>query len=681
MSFGIQYGEVFLDVAENDKLTVEWVSSYFNDDKVFAGSYSYPINLPLTEKNKSVLGNGHLLENRQARKKISVNIILFDQSWKRADLIYDISSQGFEGSLQIDVAVVAEWMRERSLASAFTVTNNGKFVSFIELAGRGSESGNKQMVKDTQTAAPGEYPYVYFPLRNDMATGEMIADENAKFEDWLINPHVNGVNTFSNTLWTPYFYLQWVIKEVCKFLGFTATGSFLSDPEVAKWVIYNNGVIWCDDFKKSNFSVCPAKHLPDISISDLMKLLRNDFFVRIYFDSNDRVAYFIKADDLLQTDDILDLSGSLIKDSLKIKYNNVQGYEVLTKIDDGDEMNQIFPYVKSYTIGNSDTPKSHELKSAITYMFSGSLISMYKGRVPWVRQSVNLYSEIWVDKSSYNPANTYGKNSFGFRLLAYQGIQRKNAEGALAPSNTYPYGTSDHRDPNGLETYDYSVSPGSESGYLNRFASDWFNMLCETEQIDFMALISLKKFMDITPLKKVVISTESLAKTSLFLDRITFEPSEKNSKINTRILAYPQYNIMAISELSNIKFEEGEIIVPELKVYAKLTVEGEYYYINKSNEKEKRAYIYVSFYRDIAGTIPYSVTNMNVRYQAHETSPKGTDVVRIRGPFKVTGTKVRLGEEMTWRYVKSTLWNGWTGTNRSVEMRLLEVDNSYTVIS
>jgi len=680
-NFGIQYGEEFLDVEEGQMLTVEWVSSFFNENNIFAGSYTYPVLLSYTDKNKAILQHGQLLENRSSRRRVPVNIQLFGQSWKRGEMSYDVTPRGFEATITIDVGVVAEWMRERTIASVFTITNNGKFVKYIDLPGRGTETANKAMVRDSQISAPGEMPFVFAPLRNDMATGEMIGDETAPYPMWLVNPNVHSANDYTGdgTLWTPFFYLHWVIREVCDFLGFTAMGSFMDDPEVARWVVYNNGIFHSDEFKKTTFAIQPAKHLPMVSISDFLKILRGDYQVRIYFDSQTREAHFIHANDLLQTPSTVDLSGALIADTLQIKHNPVRGYELTTKIDDSDEIFSIFPYTRAFTIGLSDTPKTHELRSALTWMYHGPLSGGRIIRCPWVRQQPNLYGTRFQDNPAYNPEGTYGKNSFGFRVLAYRGVVN-NTE--TFTGNMFPYLTSDIKNGNGVDEYSASVSPGGDEGYLNRYCVDWYNMLCASEQLDFRAKIGMRHFLNMSPLQRVIVSTESLARTAILLDRVTFEPSVHSDTIQARILCYALYNMMAISEQIQTAFEGGEVIVPEFKVYARLNVEGEYWYVNKSREKEKRADLYVSFYRDAAGTIPYSVTEMYVQYEETEVSAKAGVSTRVLppSPLKVSGQKIKIATETTYRWVKSDLWNAWTGTNREYMFRLVEVGNSYVVI-
>lgn len=684
--FSIRYKDVELDVAAGSHLTVEWMSVMFNEDQLFAGSYSYPVVFPFTPRNRAALNNAHLPENRRARRKLPVLVQLFGQSWKRATLAFDVVANGFEGDLQIDSGTVAEWMRERTVASVFTFSENGKFVDFRKIKVSSTNDDRYANVLDS-CENPGKWPWVFFPIRNELKTGELepvpgetpeeIKENERMF--WFINEWGGGFFTpQENRLFTPFFYLTWVIKEVCTFLGFEARGSFLDHPEVKTWVIWNTGMIGSTEFNSPSLDLCPARHLPGMSIADFIKALRNDYKVAIYFDSHTRIATFDLADDILSRRDAVDIAGNVEKGSLRIKHNPVLGYELKTLVDDGDECYKLEPYPKSYFVGSSDSPKVQELQTGTLFMYQGPMYLNKEAehRVPWARQTGNIYDIGWKETQAYNPDKTYGKNDFKLRMIAYKGMV---PWGTLGNSGMIPYATCDNLDQTGTPAYDYSLGPGGETGWLTKFCLNWYDMLCNTEQTDLIARLPVTKFMQLAPLRKFLYSGDSRARIEALPDRVTFEPTETGGRVMVcRILGYPFYNMGALADEIKVGFTEGEIIKPDQKIYVRLSVENERFRVKKPKLREIIGDVVLRFYRDPAGSLPISVSNLPVRIVENYTDTDNRDLT-FNHPVNAIGsefTALKGVDTHIWK--KATIWNLWDGIEAWHQYWLdTSPDNSY----
>lgn len=653
MKFEILLNGESLDLEVDSTLTVEWISSIFNDSQIFEGSYSYPVVFPITERNKRILKNSHLPENRFDRTEYDVSIIFFGQTWKTARLSYGISTRGFEGVLKIDAGAIAEALRERKVSSVFTISNKGKFVKHVGISiGNGISAKINTIIQSAIDRNAG-YPFAFFPVRNEALTGETVELSNSNFKEWLINPYLAGVWQWGGTLHSPYFYLTWVVREICSFLGFTARGDFFENPVIREWVIFNTGVFTYNELQKSDFVICPAKHLPDISISELFKSLRNDFRIGIDIDYSESVIYFVTPDHLLQNSETIDLTGTLSEHSLQIKHNSIKGYSLQTLVDEDDEVYKLEPYVKNYTIGISDNPTSIELKHGRPLMYrgpmneSGSIIM----RLPWVRQTGNIYDSDFVDTMAYNPENTYNKNSFQFRLLAFKGF------------DGYPYATSDLYKPNGTDQYDFGLDPGGDGGYLNTLCRNWYNFLVTSEQVDFVSYMDLQRFTKLSPLRKIGINASSLARLPLLPDRVTIQPASGSDKMVCRILAWAHYNISALQDSVTVEFEEGEVVRPEQNIYVRLVKNNENrVYNNKSMRTRYKDYadFRLYFYRDSAGTLPIAVENLRVTLrELHVDERKGRSSTSTKGPFVCNGTNTLvLSQQMIYEYDQGSLFGG-----------------------
>lgn len=684
--FAIRYGDTALDVQEGSRLTVEWMSVLFNEESLFAGSYSYPIVFPLTPLNKAAFANAHMPENRRARKKLPVLVQLYGQSWKRAVLAFDVTGDGYEGDLQIDSGTVADWMRERSLASVFTISNGGKFVRHIPVKVSSDPVGRVFSIMDS-IANPGKYPWVFFPLRNDLRSGDAEDGEAVVPEGKFVNEWKDGFfTTLPDKLFSPFFYLTWVIGKVCDWLGFEARGSFLEHPEVRTWVIYNTGMIGSEEFGNASLELYPARHLPGMSVAAFMKALRNDLKVAIYFDSHTRIAHFELGDDVLGAPGGVDLSAKVEAGSLRIKRNGVDGYNLKVMVDDGDEMYMQSQYVRNYFAGTSEKPKPVDLQMGTTFMYRGPTEYHTPSalRMPWVKQVANIYDVKWQGMSSYNEDDTYGKNDFKLRLLAYKGTVPWPGV-----ATDVPYATSDNLDVNGEPAYDYSLQPGGDHGWLTRFTLGWYEMLCATEQVDIMARLAVSEFMKLEPLRKFFFSGSSRARLAALPDRVTFEPMDKGRVVGCRILAYPHYNMAALDDGAFGGFEEGEVVVPDERIYAYLVYSesaphwpNERYTINKNKEKRRVADITVKFFSDEDMLVPLAVENLPILIKRNCDNDPNNVHAEFSEEYTANGAVfvARPGTEV-YHWKKPTLWNLWEKYEARTTFALEESpDGSYIVL-
>src|SRR5690606_15009474 len=120
LDFAIKYGDIFFDLEEDSRLTVEWYSTVFNEAEILRGSYSYPVHMKWTEKNLAALGFPNFISNRMARKTIDVSILLVAGTWKNATMEIEISYERLSGSLLIDNSIIAEAIKETTLPDMFS---------------------------------------------------------------------------------------------------------------------------------------------------------------------------------------------------------------------------------------------------------------------------------------------------------------------------------------------------------------------------------------------------------------------------------------------------------------------------------------------------------------------------------------------------------------------------------
>ncbi|MGJ1502659.1 hypothetical protein [Sphingobacterium multivorum] len=640
---------VMLDVSPDSKLTVEFVATTFNEETVLKGSYTYPVTFPPTEKNDMALGYGRFLENRLGRKSIDVNISLLGMSWKRAKLEYDISARSkYEGYLTIDNSIVADLMRDKTIAEVFTTTVNSKFISHksIRIDGPGAGINDKIVAINSSI---GVYPFCMPTYFNPMADGELKikndGSNNIDFEQSVINDFSEGYTIKGGTrLYGAFFYLTWVIKEVCGFLGFQAEGSYLDDSFIKSLIIDNTGTRTGDDIL-ANGMINPAQHLPKLSIADFFKAIRNDHRVMIYFDSQTKKAYFEKATKILSEPNRLDISGMQIKDSVSIKRQSISAYKLLAKVDDADEMYKALPYEGSVIVGYTDSFKEVEMAIGQPFMWAEKLWNIENVRLPRKTQMGNCYGVALNEMPAYNADNTYGKNSFAFRLLSYKGSVGFGGPVWIAEATADDIGNLNR-------TFNNSLTLGGEKGVINRFSLAWYAYYCISEQVEISAKFDVIQFMAINPLQKLLVADVNKAKVEALIDKVTFEPANNSERIDAKVICYPHYDLNAIASGFRVVVNSPETVTPEGKLYAKVLLK------NKPNGNSYRTYadLVLEFYQDSQMSIrAISVNNLNVHVDRRIVNVDDQSI-REEGPYNdyvVSENVVVLASNVDrywWRY-------------------------------
>lgn len=537
LGFAIKYKGVLLDLEDDAHLTVEWYSTLFNESELFRGSYSYAVGLKLTDKNKAILGLPHLLENRASRKSVPVSILLFGHTWKNAVLDFSIKGNTLSGNLLIDNAIIADSLQNLTLPDLFSYYN-GTEKAYTGLSIGLTNPAKLNYMNLCATQPAGSTPMVWPIFRNYGWSGTFMPEDGRT----LINQYNWEGLTYnlvdSVFFHCPMFYLHWLVEQICTKLGFKAQGSFMDDPEIKRWVIFNNGYYTGHEIMQLGFEVYPSRHLPNISVGAFFKALRNDMKLGIYFDSLTKIATFELPDVLLTESSFIDVGDMVVKDSLDIKSNTQKSYVIKAAKDEADQVNTYFDYIASLRIGNDEKSTAVELSIGAPRMNNPLLVGvgLRTLRCAIVDQVANVYDSEYVETESFNATGEINKNAFGFRLLSWRGLQDYSVE---QPTWKIPYGTSDNKNSKGLEEVGYrATDPFNVQGWLRKGCESYYRMLQAMEDVQYDMYMPVDRFSELYPLAKSRIRGRSGGLMTVFFDRITFEPNKRNSLLFARMKGY-----------------------------------------------------------------------------------------------------------------------------------------------
>lgn len=599
-SFEILGNGQSLDVAVASKLTTEFVATTFNEDSVFAGSYSYPITFPLTAKNIAFFEHSHHLENRGARKSREVVIVLFGIPWKNAVLDYRVTRQGYEGTLKVDNGAVAEWMRSVTLPKVFSSENSGKLTHRSIVLGNDDQEVEDHILNAIHLNSG----YVWPTYLNSNAEGVLKSGDAA-----LINDFDNMTALSDTKLYSPWFGHVWLLRKICAWMGYEAVGSYLEDQFFQSLLIYNNGLRTGVDWKAQK-KINPAEHLPNITIAEYFKIIRNDHRVMIYFDSLTKMAHFELSQTLLHSESRLNLCDSIHYDSLIIGNVNSQSFKLITKIDEQDELYSNVSYEKSVMVGYDFTTwKELALGIGRLFMSSGITLKSIVGVIlPAVQQLANIYSSSYnipEYEGVYNGGNELSKNNFVVRMMSYKGLQAIGS----SSSHKVPFCTGNDLG-NGSVRYSNSLDHGGSTGLVNQYTLQYYRFFCSSEQVEVVVQLNILDFFQMHPLQKLYITDRNRVPVEALLDKVVFEP-QNNQYIVGKVSCYPNYDMLGSAQ--GMRVYVGGAIIENTggKIYAKLFARWGRRASIPGRPAENIAYndITIEFYADPGAIIPYSVSN------------------------------------------------------------------------
>lgn len=632
----LQYGDIFLTLADSEAVVTRWVSTAFNESDELLGSGSVAsFDLADTPGNNAALNFANQLGNRLSRKDIEVVVWLMGMPWKRCTFSFNLKDGKISGFTKIDNGEIAAWIKEKTLPQVFIETKNGSFVDFKYISLGNTPLQVSESVANSTT--PGSQAYTFFPYNNQTLFGSYSGDPEGQFyiQPDIINRWKDGeimwrvedvsVEEQGSFWYTPFLYLTWVIKEVCAHLGYEARGNFFDSDFHQSLIIDNSAVYSFADMwlNPTGFKFAPAKHLPNIKISDFIKQLREQFRIIPYFDSDTRIAYFTLGVTVLDSDERIELDGMIEKSKVSATKIEETGYELIQGIDSGDELFEMNPYVKSFFIGGDRVQKKLELPVSTCFMkaeTNADQLGSAQWRVPAKRQLGNAYGETWAVGSQAHNEEGYTRNEFTFRLLSYRGLFQDSL------GNFYPYATSDGLAPDGVTEICQSLWLGGSTGILEYYHRRWLIFKLRTELVVLKTYITNILLSMLSPLKKVRFATPEGTHIEALLDEVKFSPTN-NRLLRADLRIYPNYNSSAAEPLNLFDFVSGEV-ANDTPVYVKIEEAN----LVKSYRRPLfilkvllriSADIVVSFYSDEAGTVPVNVNGL-VLNVIHETMNNGT---------------------------------------------------------
>lgn len=249
MAFGIKIGSSFLDIDKGSQLTFEintelWVTG---EPSISTGSYSFPIDLPLTDNNRYLLRFPDRIDAHTVLDVVDGATIYIGQG-------RSIGLPVFTGRLFVKSAsnrVVKVFL----VVDGLSRENEKKFEDVDLGVFNLAPPLDLAAVMTYSAEHPQYYPFIFFPVwnetlkktyygtdKNDYFPGFALGQSrmNAYTSDWLFDAE-HDPDIAGNVIITPFLRLEYILDKIVTAMGYTLVNEWMEDNDELKQIcVFNN---------------------------------------------------------------------------------------------------------------------------------------------------------------------------------------------------------------------------------------------------------------------------------------------------------------------------------------------------------------------------------------------------------------------------------------------------------
>lgn len=500
-----------LQLTPGQNLLTELSTNWLSDEEL-PSERSYAISCPLNENNKRFVGHGYRPDRAAGQMVLPVSLELEGTLYRRCQFAYRVQGGALSGYLKIDSAEFFDKIRKLSLLEALP--------DVIRL-GNGLIDDKNTSLPDRMRAiaylAPGQFPLTFFPIRNEgfleeSLTPDKVVPEFVRRD--LVNCWVEGrfvtdtITGGGGWLSVPQLYLWWVLQRIMNLAGYQIESDWLAQEEIQRLVIFNQTAMAVSGLGLNGdaaallrgHTITAGMHLPDMSVSDFLKAIKQRFSLNLDFNSNTKVCTITQYTGAVAMGPAVDLTQFQTGPYDSEPASGV-GFTIREQLDDSDELNRnakgepLTP--AAFVVGAGQTDIT--LRVGTTQLISVPLPSGERPAVPGfmfvptVKQLGNVLDKLYVRSECYPDENGKRKNNIGLKLLSYRGMV-SYADGV------YPLATPGVKDNLQQVVGSQALTLAGKYGAFQQYLRAYYYFRDNTEKITQGLLLpvalnaSLKKF-------------------------------------------------------------------------------------------------------------------------------------------------------------------------------------------
>lgn len=526
-----------LELAPDQRLTIELISTLFSEEDVLPGSKSLPVSMPLTENNQAFL-EGKFTYFTDSLSDVPVSVNLHGLTLHRCILSYRIRNNKIEAALKIDMGQLVSVLRKLKLKDV---------ISDQIYIGTEVDSRNNTL-KLLAMAEPGTYPITFFPVKNENFFEKDYAPEHA---GWIYanHPYVNwwdrttqkfvtdgtlgltvpgfgspSVKVFGLPI-VPFVYMRYTIEAVCKYLNLKAVGSWLDEYETRR-AVWDNNVAVFEDYLSTGIVLITSvldvnNYVPDLNLIDFFKYVRGYFGVGIFVDTTLREVHFKTAKTLVE-EEIYEHVGFADPKKITIEQESSLGITLETA-DISDDIYKDMAPRASFVIGEGEKTMSLKIGTLPMLWEYNPIYISYRWVLPATKIAGNTPGNLHQTSSRYYNIfqGAQPPNACPPRLLIYHGLQ-PDSSGEL-----YPYASSISINYAGTRLSSYSLWPDEPDCIFNKLQKWYYELIDNARTITSEHLMSITQVARLKPDRKIAGRLDGLTLARFLLKQISYALSDR----------------------------------------------------------------------------------------------------------------------------------------------------------
>lgn len=526
MAFGLKVNGEFLDLYPNSTISFIknselWVTG---DPTINDGSYSFPLDVPLTETNKRILRWPHRIDSYEPLQKFHESVLYVGEGMS-------IGLPLFTGDCYVESS--GPFRAKVFLTSASLNTKKDLKFSDVNIGEYRIPSPLPLENLMTLTCQnPLDYDFIFFPVRNDSLTIDQKVDiwnvgghyqnaYNAQTASWNFAFTGAGLGIENNNILTPFLRLEVLIDKVVTALGYTLINEWILTEEERLICVYNNKSI--SSVENLYYDIIRYnEHVPrDMKLTEFLIKISKWYFIGLFVDDAAKTITLLPYSQVIKADARYNWSDRAIVDyTLKndTKMPRSIGYGVDSSdayftnnysdddatLEDGavlaDWYNRIVappsvPPTAGYYLSYIDRSiRYRDIANNISWNIVQHIfksISTNGAGEEYTSEVIPLfdfYDKDWfiatpradiqpnMEMQIYDEDNNLVRQDLvsplsSVRVMIYRGFRTIN-------NDPYPYANSTAYDPtNEAETFDISLHYDGDKGIYNRMGRSWIEFM------------------------------------------------------------------------------------------------------------------------------------------------------------------------------------------------------------
>ncbi|GAB3886128.1 hypothetical protein [Spirosoma agri] len=393
------------DLTPATQLTLERFNPLLSFDSI-QGSRVYGFNLPDTPTNRRLLGYFYQpqvgYQSRKYRCEKYKHGQLIEQG---VVMIHEVNSSGFS------------LFFTQNLGEIFGDSQN-VLLSQLDLG------TDPVPVAPVATANHLTDRYCFPTIQN----GGFYGNQTITGFNGLMNEYTSG--TYNIRAQVPMPFLRWVFNQFSALTGWSFSGQFWQDPDLARLIVYNL-------FSLDGQTVINANnHLPNLTVPHLLIDLRKLFNLYLEFDVRRKICTMDFADDVLDSGDVVDWTEKAHPDHTKAPELNNR-LELSYALDSNDALMKPIPaQLDKYTTqettlneGGNLVPIQSRVSTLATDPVTGRATTQQPGISPSNKDSKSDSTPKFLFWNGFVGGEPRATSAHGNRSLAWHGVNNLAEKG------------------------------------------------------------------------------------------------------------------------------------------------------------------------------------------------------------------------------------------------------------